>query len=160
MFTAPATPPAPGVSDLAGGPAAIRWQEVSAMQVRIHTHGVHANDELRTAIERRLDLSIGRFGTRVKEVRVWLSDDNGPRGGVDKAVRMELELTGTKELRVEQVSTSWQSAVDMAAGRLGRTAAREIERRRSHRTHAEIAEVEPSVDEEPSVEEEPSVAED
>lgn len=109
------------------------------MQVRIHSHGFHTDEELRQAIERRLDLSLGRFGSRIQEVRVWLTDDNGPRGGVDKTVRLELALSGTRELRVEQTATSWQEAVDMATGRLGRTAAREIERRRNRRLHMDLA---------------------
>jgi ribosome-associated translation inhibitor RaiA len=109
------------------------------MQVRIHSHGIQADSELRRAIERRLDLSLGRFGSRIQEVRVWLSDDNGPRGGVDKTVRIELNLSGTRELRVEQTATSWQEAVDMGTGRMGRTAAREIERRRNRRLHTDLA---------------------
>ena len=109
------------------------------MQVRIHSHGFHANRELRRAIERRLDLSLGRFGSRVRDVQVWLSDDSGLRGGLDKTVRIELDLSGTRELRVEQTATSWQEAVDMATGRMGRTAAREIERRRNRRLHTDLA---------------------
>jgi putative sigma-54 modulation protein len=108
------------------------------MQVRIHSHGIHADDDLRQAIERRLNLSLGRFEPRIHEIRVWLSDNNGPRGGVDKTVRVELDLSGTRELLVEQTSTSWQEAVDVATGRLGRAAAREIERRRNRRIHKEL----------------------
>ena len=109
------------------------------MQVRIHSHGIHTDSELRRSIERRLDLSLGRFGSRIQEVRVWLSDDNGPRGGVDKTARIELDLHGARELRVEQTATSWQEAVDVATGRMGRTAAREIERRRNRRLHMDLA---------------------
>lgn len=108
------------------------------MQVRIHSHGFHADQELREGIERRLDLSLGRFESRVNEIQVWLSDENGPRGGIDKSVRIELDLSGARELRVEQVGSSWQAAVDMAAGRLGRVAARELERRRNRRIHSEL----------------------
>jgi ribosome-associated translation inhibitor RaiA len=109
------------------------------MQVRIHSHGIHADTELRQAIERRLDLSLGRFESRIHEVRVWLRDANGPRGGLDKTVRLELDLSRARELRVEQTATSWQAAVDIATGRMGRTAAREIERRRNRRLHADLA---------------------
>jgi ribosome-associated translation inhibitor RaiA len=109
------------------------------MQVRIHSHGIHPDSELRRAIERRLDLSLGRFASRIHEVRVWLSDDNGPRGGVDKTVRIELDLAGARELRVEQTATGWQEAVDVATGRMGRTAARELERRRNRRMHMDLA---------------------
>ena len=109
------------------------------MQVRIHSHRVHTDSELRRAIERRLVLSLGRFGSRIQEIRVWLSDENGPRGGVDKTVRLELDISGARELRVEQTATSWQEAVDVATGRMGRTAAREIERRRNRRLHTDLA---------------------
>jgi putative sigma-54 modulation protein len=109
------------------------------MQVRIHSHGIHADSELRRSIERRIDLSLGRFEPRIHEVRVWLSDENGPRGGTDKKVRIELNLAGVHELRVEHTATSWQEAVDVATGRMGRTAAREIDRRRDRRLHADLA---------------------
>ncbi len=109
------------------------------MQLRIHSHGFHADDDLRQAIERRIRLSLGRFESRVHEVQVWLSDDNGPRRGADKTVRIELNLAGVRDLRVEQTATSWQEALDLATGRMGRTAAREIERRRNRRLHTDLA---------------------
>jgi putative sigma-54 modulation protein len=139
MVTVPAKYPARGCHRFSGRPHRPHWQEVLAMQVRIHSHGIHADNELRRSIERRLDLSLGRFGPRIQEVRVWLSDDNGPRGGVDKTVRLELDLSGARELRVEQTATSWREAVDVATGRMGRTAAREIERRRNRRLHMDLA---------------------
>jgi putative sigma-54 modulation protein len=108
------------------------------MQVRIHSHGFHPDQELRQGIERRLDLSLGRFGPRINDIQVWLSDENGPRGGIDKSVRMELELSGARELRVKQTGSDWQTAVDMAAGRLGRITAREVDRRRNRRIHSEL----------------------
>jgi putative sigma-54 modulation protein len=139
MVTEPAVLPAPGVTETAGGPIAQSGRRKAAMQVRIHSHGFHTDEDIRRQIERRLELSLGRFGHRINEVRVWLTDDNGPRGGVDKSVRLELDLAGTRSLRIEQIGTTWQEAVDMAAGRMGRTAAREIDRRRNRRLQADLA---------------------
>jgi ribosome-associated translation inhibitor RaiA len=139
MVTVPAKYPARGCHRFSGRPHRPHGQEELAMQVRIHSHGIHTDNELRLAIERRLDLSLGRFESRIHEVRVWLSDDNGPRGGVDKKVRIELDLSGARELLVEQTATSWQAAVDIATGRMGRVAAREIERRRNRRLHMDLA---------------------
>jgi putative sigma-54 modulation protein len=109
------------------------------MQVRIHSHGFHLDNDLRRDIERRMEYSLARFGERVHGVHVWLTDENGPRGGVDKAVRLEVGLAGGRGLRVAKVAETWQAAVDIAAGRMGRACARELERRRDRRVSHEFA---------------------
>jgi hypothetical protein len=72
-------------------------------------------DALLAHVERRLRVALSRFGPRIREAAVKLTDLNGPRGGFDKQCQ------------------------DLASDRIECSVTRELERRREtleHRSHA------------------------
>jgi ribosomal subunit interface protein len=80
-------------------------------------------------VQRRLRFALGRFAARVAAVRVRLTDDNGPRGGVDKACRVRAHLRGAGLVRVDEIDADLYAAIDRAAARLSRGVARALDRR-------------------------------
>jgi ribosome-associated translation inhibitor RaiA len=88
------------------------------------------SDALTRTVERRMAFALGRFGGRISAVTVWLSDVNGPRGGVDKACRVQVALTAGPAVRVEHRDADLYAAVARAADRIGRAVARDLARRR------------------------------
>lgn len=84
-------------------------------------------------VERRLRFALGRFAGRVQAVSVRLTDDNGPRGGVDKACRLRVHLRGAGLVRVEELDSDLYAAVDRAVARLARGVARALQRRDDRR---------------------------
>ena len=48
------------------------------MKLELRAKGVRMTDGLRSFIEKRLGFALGRFGHRVRSVRVLLTDINGP----------------------------------------------------------------------------------
>ncbi|MEZ4409999.1 MAG: HPF/RaiA family ribosome-associated protein [Polyangiales bacterium] len=78
-------------------------------------------------LEQRVRLSLGRFVGRVREVRVWISDENGPRGGVDKRCCVEAQGDGV-EVRVEERDVDVYAAVARATDRARRAVARAVAR--------------------------------
>lgn len=85
-------------------------------------------------IERRLGHALDRFEGNIEQVHVRLEDLNGPRGGCDKQVRIDLTVRGARDLSIRQRAEDWHIAARLAAGRMGRTLERELSRRKDRQT--------------------------
>jgi len=96
----------------------------------LHTSGVEADNGLREHIERRLTFALSRFSDRVTKVAVTLTDNNGPKGGVDKSCRIVVRLRSLGEVIAEVVDTDWPVTIDRAASRAGHNVGRELDRKR------------------------------
>lgn len=107
------------------------------MKLNVHWKDLPASLELRERLERRLGFALGRFGSRIKTVWARLSDENGPRGGVDKCCRLRVRGDELGSLTVEASDSDLGAAIDRAADRLGRAVARMIARGRSFGDGAE-----------------------
>jgi len=101
------------------------------MKLTVHWKDLPASPELRERLERRLGFALGRFGSRVRAVWARLSDENGPRGGIDKCCKLRLRGEELGPLTVEASDSDLGAAIDRAADRLGRAVARVVERGRS-----------------------------
>jgi hypothetical protein len=82
-------------------------------------------------VRRILTSALGRFARRMRTVRVWLEDVNGPRGGVDNRCRIELEL---RPRGVFSVSAS--ASDELAAAAKAANCARELLDRRVKKVRA------------------------
>jgi len=100
------------------------------MQLEISSQGLEIDQELRGSIERRFRFVLGRFGTRIGRVMVYLADVNGPRGGLDKRCRIVVRLLRAGQVFVEDTDSDLGAVVDRATDRLGLSVRRELERRR------------------------------
>lgn len=87
-------------------------------------------------IERRLRFSLARFGDRVERVIVFLQDNNGPKGGVDKVCRILAKVQGCGTIMATVADPEWRAAVDRASTRIGHTLSRQIGRLRDRRIQA------------------------
>ncbi len=105
------------------------------MRLEIRSPHLEIDNELRAHIERRLRFVLGRFGTRISGVTVFVADLNGPRGGIDKRCRIVVRLIRSGEVFVEDVDTDLGVVMDRAADRVGLSVSRELERRRERNGH-------------------------
>ncbi|MEZ6141498.1 MAG: HPF/RaiA family ribosome-associated protein [Zavarzinella sp.] len=108
------------------------------MRIEIHVRGLKVDDSARMLFERRFKFSLTRLNNRVGRVDVYLSDMNGPRGGVDKRCQIVAEVLGLGQIVVEDKDSDLTNLIDRAAGRLGQTVRRRIARdrlRQRQRTH-------------------------
>jgi len=103
------------------------------MKVSIRGKNFRVFAELQEAIQARLQFALGRFAPRIEDVAVSLADVNGPRGGLDKQCRVVARLRPRGKLTILEVGTDFLAAAASAADRLGRAAARALERRREAR---------------------------
>ena len=98
----------------------------------LHTNGTKLDQGLREHLERRLTFALSRFGSRVLKAVVYLTDNNGPKGGFDKSCLIVVRLRGAGEVIAELVDTDWEVTIDRATTRIGQNVSRELERKRSY----------------------------
>ena len=104
------------------------------MNLDFHSSRITVSESTQDYVKRRLAFALGRFDDVVQGVVVSLQDINGPRGGIDKLCRIRVKLVGQKAPIIADVlDTDIRPAIDMAADRLGRAVARQIDRRSSRR---------------------------
>ena len=89
------------------------------MQIQINPgQGVAVSEALDSHISERLERLGRRFGDRLTRIEVHLVDVNGPKGGVNKQVKMEARPRGLEPLLAEAMAESAYDAVSGAAARL------------------------------------------
>jgi putative sigma-54 modulation protein len=85
------------------------------MELFIRTHNVEMTEAAKEHIHRRLGFALDRFGNRIRKVRVYLMDLNGPRQGVDKLCQLTILLRGLGRMTVLEKDSTVTSAVSRAA---------------------------------------------
>lgn len=98
------------------------------LQVRILASELAA--ALRSHVERRLRLRLGRWADRLGRVAVRISDVASPNGagGSGKACRISVQLPlSDKTIRRETVDADIYAAIEYATERIGRSVDRELD---------------------------------
>ncbi len=83
---------------------------------------------MRAYVERRARLALSRFGTGVVRVHVRLSDEEAPRGRVERVCRVVVAVRGAAPFVVEHRDERMEPAVDRAFDRVARQVARTMAR--------------------------------
>lgn len=99
----------------------------------LKTAGCNPPASLVAHVERRLQFALSRFSGRIRRVDVFLADENGPRGGIDKTCRIVVRLRDGGDVVAEVSDIDWVIAVDRATTRIGHTTGRELSRQRASR---------------------------
>lgn len=98
------------------------------MKVEIRCTGFKTTEALREHVSKRLRTALSRRADSIRDVVVRMSDENGPKGGVDKRCRIEAILASRPTQVVEAVAVDLYSAIDSAAKRLARAVERSHDR--------------------------------
>ena len=86
---------------------------------------------MRDWAERRVRFVMRRLSGGLLRARVQLSDDNGPRGGVDKCCHLALAARDGRVVAVSTRAAHWRAAVDLALARAARSLLRHWQRQHS-----------------------------
>ncbi len=81
-------------------------------------------------ILRRVILATDRFAARLREVRVYLADLNGPRGGLDKLCQVTAVFRNGEAVAVRRNAGTYTGGVDLAVDLLRYRIAERLKRRR------------------------------
>jgi len=101
--------------------------------ITIRQIGVELTAEFRESFEIRLQQSLRCLGRRLQKVNAFISDLNGPKGGIDKHCRVVVRLKRQPSLVIEERDSELGSLIDRLIDRLGQTAARLRDRRKTER---------------------------
>jgi putative sigma-54 modulation protein len=107
------------------------------MRIVIQANGFVLTEALKTYTEQRLASTLGWAGDRMRKLAVSLSDINGPRGGIDKRCKIQVQLGGGREVVIEDTEADLYLAIDRAADRADRAVVRRVARMRDF-THIRI----------------------
>ena len=113
-------------------------REEIIMHITIQSHGFILTEALRSYAEQRLRMALGWTGGRLRKLVVVLSDINGPRGGIDKRCKIQVQLAGGKGVVIEDTEADLYVAIDRAAERADRAVVRRVQRLRGF-SHVRLA---------------------
>src|SRR4029079_14938732 len=85
------------------------------------------------AVRRIVASTLGRFTERVRAIRIWLEDVNGPRGGEDIRCRIEGHLHPKGSINVSALAVDEYAAIARAAARARQVVDRRRKKIRSRR---------------------------
>lgn len=87
----------------------------------------HQANQLRELSIERARFTFRRLATWVPRIKVQFSDVNGPRGGMDKRCKIELN-NGAAKVVVVSLSHNWRTALDLSLGRAAQVLKRGLRR--------------------------------
>jgi ribosomal subunit interface protein len=90
------------------------------MQIIIQSQDIFLSDQLREHIHRQVRFALSRFTDRIQRVRINVADVNGPRGGLDKRCRIQVNITAKPELVAEFTDSNMYAAISRSANRANR----------------------------------------
>jgi ribosome hibernation promoting factor len=99
------------------------------MRVQMQITGTDVAEALKAYVERRLRFALDRFGSRVGEITIRI----GTEGRLDRRCRISVEVLPFGKVSVEESDPNLFTAIDRAAGSVGRQFGRELERMRQIR---------------------------
>jgi len=100
------------------------------MTIAIRSSVFRIDADLRETVETHVRRGLRRYARRISEVRVWLDDANGPRGGIDRSCRIQVELLSAGTWTVESRAGTVYAALAGAIERVKMTIDRALKRRR------------------------------
>jgi hypothetical protein len=103
------------------------------LHVNVRARGVELKSSHYDAIQKTLTSALGRFAGRVRQVNLFLEDENGPRGGVDIRCRIEIHFRPRGSVTVSALTSDEYVAIAEAAMRARGLVDRRLKKVWSHR---------------------------
>ena len=100
------------------------------MRIQLESQGFDVTPPIRGHVHDQVAFNLSNFSAHVTGVNVYLSDINGPRGGPDKRVVVDVNLGRLGGVTVEQTREDLYAAVRQACRQAGRAARRTLGRAR------------------------------
>lgn len=98
------------------------------MHIEIQARDFSLTDALADYVNRRIQFVLSNRVDQIQQIRVSLSDINGPRGGLDKRCQVHIVLPRMNDIVIEDTEADMYIAIDRATDRAGRTLDRRLKR--------------------------------
>jgi len=106
------------------------------MTVSITDRDQLLTNEMRQFAERRLFFALSRFESKIETVSLLITDENGPRGGIDKLCKLVIRLRHLNEIVISDKDANVSACVARLAQRAGRAVSRSVDRSQRFQRHA------------------------
>ena len=100
------------------------------MNVKLQTQGFDITPAIEAHTLDQLNFHLANFAAHVLNVDVFLRDINGPKGGPDKKVLINVRLTTRISVTVERTRSDFYAAITVAARQAKRAVRRNLSKHR------------------------------
>lgn len=116
------------------------------MLVQVNGRGFELSTELRNYVEEKLASALVRFSPRIASAKAFLADENGPKQGLDKSLRLVIDVDRLPLIVVEELGDSWHAVIAKSVERAAHAVSRQADRSRSRADRTSMAgEFDPSL---------------
>ncbi len=106
------------------------FDEEHLMLILVHANGFELDWSLRERVVGKMELALARFSARISKVSCYMTDANGPKGGLDKSIRLVVAIDRQPRIIIEEKGEDWFAMLDSVADRVSHNVSRQIERNR------------------------------
>lgn len=103
------------------------------MHIEIKSQGFAMTQGLHNYTMQRLQPFVDLVRDRARRISVNLSDENGPRGGIDKRCLISISMAGSPAVVIEDTHADMYSAINGGSKRALRSVLSRLSRKRQHR---------------------------
>ena len=103
------------------------------MLVKTYTRGLQTPETWADHVDSKIRISLGLFTHKIRRVDVFLSDINGPKGGLDMLCKIKTSVYGQAPFIVQEKADTVHEAINVCLHRTKRSISRHIERQIKHR---------------------------
>lgn len=109
-----------------------KWYEEKGDAMKILFHGDHAfSGDTEEFISSRCESAFDRFNSVIREIKVTVRDENGPRGGDDIRCIIQITMSGLADVIVHEQAESVKAAVGAAVDRAAYQVSRRLNRHKT-----------------------------
>lgn len=103
------------------------------MHILIRSKGFPMTEAIDNYVRSRVNFILSRFGNVVKKVEAFVSDINGPKGGIDKACLVKIKTDQRSELIIKGLEADLYTAINRALSRAKQSLKRHTQQARKLR---------------------------
>jgi putative sigma-54 modulation protein len=109
------------------------------MLILVHGNGFSLERQLREDVQQKVDAGFARFSKKVVRVNVYLEDLNGPKKGIDKSIRLVIDIEREPKVVIEEKGERWAPLLESVIDRATQSLTQQIKRARARRNRTSMA---------------------
>jgi len=96
--------------------------------IDVQARNFSLTDAIDTHTRQKLEHMVHKFGDRILKITVHMSDDNGPKGGIDKHCHIHVDMKKLPTVVIEGSEENLYTAIDNACHRAERAVRKTLEK--------------------------------
>ncbi len=105
--------------------------------IDVQARNFSLTDAIETHTRQKLEHMMNIYGDRILKTTVHMSDDNGPKGGIDKHCHIHVDMKKLPTVVIEDSEDNLYTAIDNATHRAERAVRKSIEKLQTKARHVD-----------------------